>query len=437
MLVFTPISAVLVVLLGVLHGGVRPFRCARVYSGPTEGVAELSLRVEIGERAREVETPVSGASFEVQVLDGGRRLARARGQSDALGIAELTLVLPRAREAAFELLVEPLGGVEPPLARGLVFGKKQAFLARATRRGGFQRGRHSGDIDLAVAPARGVLVTAQGALEDELVISAQRRGSPVSGARIRVKLEGAEPAEREVTTDERGLARLTLRPSDAQVRVQLDADAGAAGLGMLAARLEVVQGALRVTRKDERLLVETSGAANRAFLGFFDETRRHGGLSLPLVPAADGRLVGEVAWPAGLVAAPLWVVASSEPDLASPSAVGWPVVTRGEPDPKTFDAKELLLLDGAPTAKAREERRARRIRWVSAAYASLALFVTLLLFVRRVRASERDIERHLRRSGLDELAPGIAPARQGRAVLAAACIALGFIVLALFALLKE
>jgi hypothetical protein len=112
-------------------------------------------------------------------------------------------------------------------------------------------------------------------------------------------------------------------------------------------------------------------------------------------------------------------------------------VTRGEPDPKTFDAKELLLLDGAPTAKAREERRARRIRWVSAAYASLALFVTLLLFVRRVRASERDIERHLRRSGLDELAPGIAPARQGRAVLAAACIALGFVVLALFALLKE
>jgi len=207
--------------------------------------------------------------------------------------------------------------------------------------------------------------------------------------------------------------------------------------GTLAARLEVVQGALRVTRQGDRVLVETGGAANRAFLGFFDETRRYAGLSLPLVPAADGRLVGEAAWPAGLVATPLWVVSSSQPDLASPSAVGWPILTAGEPDPKTFDAKELLLLDGAAAARAREERRARRIRLVSAAYASLALFVTLALFVRRVREAEEAMDRHLRRSGLDELAPGIAPKRQGRAVLAAACIALGFVVLALFALLKE
>ena len=174
-----------------------------------------------------------------------------------------------------------------------------------------------------------------------------------------------------------------------------------------------------------------------AHLGFFDEKRRYGGLTVPLGRAPDGHLVGEVPWPSGLTASPLWVVTSSQPDLASPSAVGWPVVGGAEPDPRTFDARELLLLDGAAPAKLREERRARRIRVVTAGYATLALIITLLLFVRRVRDADRAIERHLTGAGLDDAALSIAPAGKGRALLAAACIGLGFIVLALFALLKD
>jgi hypothetical protein len=185
------------------------------------------------------------------------------------------------------------------------------------------------------------------------------------------------------------------------------------------------------------LLLETSGASTTAFVAFFDERERYGGVTVPLVPAPGGHLAGEVAWPAGLTAVPLWVVASSQADLASPSAVGWPVMTHGEPDPRTFDARELLLLDGAPSARRREERRARRLRFLAAGYAVFALFITLLLFVKRVQDSERAMAAHLARAGVEEAALSIAPPRKGRAVLAAACIALGFIVLALFALLKE
>jgi len=424
------------VLLGVVSGGVRPSRSARVYSGPTQGVTELSLRVELGERDRVLEVPLANEPFSIVAVEGGQRVAAARGRTDALGSAEVMLHLPRPRDSALELWIEPQGQVAAPLGRGLVLGRADAFRAAARRRGGFQSGRHDGEIELLVAPAHGVLVTAQGAFDDELVIRARRAGAPVAGARIGVKLDGAEPAESQVKTDAQGLARLHVRPSDASVRVALEATADGAQ-GTLATRLDVAQGAIRVTRQGDRLLLESSGAAALAHLGFFDQNQRYLGLEAPLSPAPDGHLVGEVPWPAGLQASPLWVVASSQADLASPSAVGWPVVGGSEPDPQTFDARELLLLDAAPVARRREESRARRVRLVTAGYATLALFMTLLLFARRVKDADRDIARHLAGSGIEDLDHSIVPARKGRAVLAAACIGLGFIVLALFALLKD
>ncbi len=437
LLFIAPLSAVVVVLLGVVAGGERPVRSARVYSGPTQGVTELSLRVELGERDRVIEVPVTETSFTVAVIEGGQRVGTARGRTDAQGSAEVLVRLPRPRDSALELWVESEGATRATLARGLVLGNAEAFRARVTRRGGFQRGRYSGDVELEVAPAHGVLITAQGPLEDELVIRARRAGSPVAGARVEAKLEGGEPALSQLRTDARGLARLTVRPSEASLRVALSAVAEGIGEGTLAARLEVVQGAIRVTREGDVLRLASSGAANQAFLGFFDENRRYLGAQVHLGTSPYGGLVGELPWPRGLSASPLWVVASSQADLASPSAVGWAISGATEPDPKTFDARELLLLDGAPPARLREERRARRVRWLSAGYALAALLVTLLLFVRRVNEADRAIEQHLSRSGVDDAALGIAPARKGRAVLAAACIGLGFVVLALLALLKE
>jgi hypothetical protein len=431
----TPITAVGVVLLGVISGGMRPFRSARVYSGPTQGITDLSLRVELGLRDRVVEVPVVGEPFSVSVVEGGQRVASARGRSDELGSAEVRVLLPRPRDSALELWVEAVGPGLPPLARGLVLGRTAAFRAAATRRGGFQSGRRSGDIELAVAPSHGAVIIAQGALDDELVVRAQRDGKPLAALRVHMKLEGAEPAESELQTDASGLARVRVRPSAPVLHVTLAATQ-AGSEGTLSARLEVVQGAIRATRHGERLLLESSGAASAAFLGFFDEQRRFAGLHAALTQAPDGRLSAELAWPSGLTSSPMWVITSSQPDLASPSAVGWPMAGT-EPDPKTFDARELLLLDGAPQARRREERRARRIRLVTAAYGSLALLMTLVLFVRRVREAERDIEQHLRSSGLEPEAQGVMPTRRGWSLLAAACIGLGFVVLVVFALLKE
>jgi hypothetical protein len=433
-----PLSAVLVVLLGVVSGGERAVQSARVYSGPTQGLRELSLRVELGERDRVIEVPIVDTTFRVTVVEGGQPVTSAQARTDGMGSSEVTVQLPRARDSALELWVEQTGNVAaPPLAHGLVLGSAEVFRARASRRGGFQSGRHLGELSLAVAPAHGALVIAQGALDDELVMRAVRGGGPAANAPISVKLEGGDPAEAQVRTDGQGLARLKVRPSEPTLRVALESSVNGVVEGSLTASLEVVQGAIRVTREGDWLRLESGGAASRAFLGFFDEQRRYLGAQVALGPAPDGRLVGSMPWPEGLSASPLWVVASSQPDLASPSSVGWPVVGANEPDPKTFDARELLLLDGAPVARVREQRRARRVRLVTAGYAALTLLVTLWLFVRRIQDAERTIERHLSRSGVDDAALSIAPPGKGRALLAAACIGLGFIVLAAFALLKE
>ena len=230
LLFIAPLSAVLVVLLGVVAGGERSVRSARVYSGPTQGVTELSLRVELGERDRIVEVPITETSFMVTVVGGGQRVGVARGRTDAQGSAEVFVTRPRPRDSAFELWVES-DAAAAPLPRGLVLGNAAAFRERATRRGGFQRGRYSGDVELEVAPAHGVLITAEGPLRDELVIRARRAGSPVAGARIEAKLEGGEPAVTQLRTDELGLARLTVRPSEASLGVALSAVAEGIGEG--------------------------------------------------------------------------------------------------------------------------------------------------------------------------------------------------------------
>jgi hypothetical protein len=384
-----------------------------------------------------VEVPLGGEPFTLAVVEGGQRVASATARTDELGNAEVMLHLPRPRDAALELWVEPIGPGQPPLARGLVLGKTESFQRAASRRGGFQSGRRTGEVDLSVAPAQGVLVIAQGALEDELVIRAERHGAAVEGVRVRAALEGAEPAQSELKTDAAGISRLRVRPRDHLLQVALTASAEGLGESTLVTRFEVVQGAIRVTRRGEQLELESSGAASAAFLGFFDEHQRYLGRHASLSPAPDGRMRAELPWPRGLTASPLWVVASSQPDLNSPSAVGWPVVGAPSVAPQTFDAREWLLLDGAPRAQLREERRARRIRFVTAGYGAVALMLTLVLFVRRIREAERDIERHLRSSGLEPGAEGVVPRRKGWPVLAAACIGLGFVVLVVFALLKE
>jgi hypothetical protein len=435
-----PLSAVLVVVLGLISGGDRPFKSARIYGGPTETTPALAWRVELSERLDVTELPLSGRDFALRVIEGERVLAQARAKTDALGMAEVLLELPELRDGALEVIVEPRPALTPPFARGLVLGSLERFQQRTRQRGGLRHGKRSGDIELAVAPARGVLITAQGALDDELVLKAEQGGQALAGVRITAEHEGTERdsnAAPALVTDSLGVARLRIRPREPRVTLRASATAADGRQGEMTAVLDVVQGAIRARRSGQRLLLESTGAAEIAFVGFFDERQRYGGLHAKLAPASDGRLVADVPWPAQITAERLWIVTSSQADLSSPAAVGWPAAPSGVLAPQTLDARELLLLDSAPQAAQREQRRSRRIRIVSAAYAVTALLLTLWLFVQSVRGADARIERHLAERGLGQELASIAPQRSGRTIIAIACISLGFLVLALWALLNK
>src|SRR5690606_3989232 len=114
------------------------------------------------------------------------------------------------------------------------------------------------------------------------------------------------------------------------------------------------------------------------------ERRRYASGSLALAPTAMGSSEGFLER-SGSGCAPLepcFLVLSSEADGRSPATVGYPY----DGYTATFDAVDELLLDGGEAARAREERRSRRHNLSLLGYVAFVFGVTLVLFVRRLRA---------------------------------------------------
>ena len=156
-----------------------------------------------------------------------------------------------------------------------------------------------------------------------------------------------------------------------------------------------------------------------------------------LAPDASGRSVARVPLPA-LAPGQHYGVVSSEPDLRSSAAVGWPLEPAAGDEPEqTFDAVEALLLDGRPRALARDARRRARVRWVIGAFSATALAIELLLLVAFTRKSDRELDAHLAEAGVDARdASRLAPKRSPAVVVALLAIALGFLVVALVGVLR-
>src|SRR5207247_312824 len=113
-----------------------------------------------------------------------------------------------------------------------------------------------------------------------------------------------------------------------------------------------------------------------------------------------GGALGELHVPALPTAEPLWAVVSTEPDLRSPSLVGWPIAPADGADPRTtFDVPDVLLLDTAGAAVERESARVHRARLVSSCFVALVLAVTALFVVRGAHRARSGLEAHLFATG--------------------------------------
>lgn len=414
-----PLLTVLVVAYALFVGAVpRPVVSARVYGGPTEGVRELALRVEVVERDGEKESAYWNSALDASVIDArGTSIARATHAEQ--GVTELRFAFATATQGPLTLV---LRDARTLLASGELRLDTAHWAARARRRGGWIRGRESNGLQLSVAAERGAFVIGSA---DPLRIRLLRSGQPAPGVRLRMNAQGARVAGAEgLVSDAQGQARVQIEVNELNPTLRVEAEAGA----VIDTGLLVVPGGMHVSVLGDQLRIESAVPRERAFYSLVTSERRVQGGVLALSPTDDGGASATLAL--RNVPDPAWLVVSSEVDLNSAAAIGWPLSLGPEPA-QTFDVADTLLLDGLPAAFEREQARRSRVRWLCAGLIALALLLSAALLVLRVRAAERDIARHLSADLEPELAARIAPRRLLGLIVALLTLALGFVAFAL------
>jgi hypothetical protein len=438
-----PALAVAIVLIGlVVVWSPRPVRAARVYGGPTEGVSVLALRVELVDRDGAFEDPAPPSALEIEARSPDGRRARAEFTTDGVGLGYVTLPFPGAPlERAVELEVR--SGTQV-VAQGTARAGRAEWRAQARERGQWlvARSPDASDpkaIEVRVAPLRGVLAIP---FDDSLLVEVRRAGAPLTKARVELVAEGLDARATSFVTNDSGRVSIPISPRAPipAARVVVTAEDGA--------RLEwygtlpVVGGALDARIRDGQLRVASPIPRDRAYFAVISDRARWASGSVTLTPDPYGGSVGSS--PVGKLPPLdlLWVVVSSEPDLASPGAIGWAVsaeaVTAELGVPTALSVPDLLLLDGVAPRQAEARIRERRIRWTTAWLVLGALALVGLSVLMRVHEANRTWQSALERMEVEDGSRArLTRAHYGLGVaLALVVIALGFLLLALFALVR-
>ena len=425
-----PLLTVLVVAYALLVAGVpRKITAARVYGGPTEGVSTLSLRIESVTRDGERESPAWPGPLRVRALSHGSAVVTQSITHTQSGVAEVELTLAAVNRGPVALEVQGDSGTE--LASGNIELDVTRWATRARRRGGWIRGRDRGSLVLSIAPGRGAFVVG---FADPLCIRVERAGQPVPGAALTISADGARLSDAEhLLSDARGLARLNFEASDFNPTVHVEAHTEDAQNGELESGVPVVPGGFHALRTATGIRIETAVPRAEAYFSLVTESQRASGGVLALDP--DGRGGSVATASVSVFPQSAWLVVSSEVDLNSVAAIGWPIDSGTEPA-QTFDVPDTLLLDGLPAAFAREQTRRSKVRWLTAAFIAFAFGLSVVLLVLRVRAAEHDIARHLQENLDSEMAQRVAPQRFLALLVGLFVIGLGFILLGLIVLAR-
>jgi hypothetical protein len=359
----------------------------RVRGGPTAGHLPLAFRVEAVERLRDTERPASGSPV---VVAAGTPPLEWRGTLDGEGAGAVELPpAARARDGRVHARIE-VRGVAVDAEWTL---SAEQWASRAHRRGGWVERRFD-DAVVRAAVERGVLAVP---FAGTLWVEAERGGSFVTA--VEAHGDGADVAG-PIAPARHGRLRFRITPHEHAAQVSLRI-AGAPADGFDVA-LGVIPGALLAELEGDSIVVRAPIVRDRAYVAVVTARERVAGGTVTLSPDGRGGARGVLAGlvlPAG---EPLWAVVSSEPELSSPSLVGWPIryAEDGEP-PKTFDVPDALVFDGVGEAVARELARVRRVRLVAALVAVFALAVTASLIALRAKESRAELTRHLEDQGAD------------------------------------
>jgi hypothetical protein len=427
-----PVLTVAVVALALLTAAApRPFRAARIWGGPTDG-ARLSLRVEVVDviesSGEVVERPLPDGKA-VLLIRAGRFEAARPLTLDAEGAAEVALDVPETKEPLVASVVQG----ENPIALGRIGLEGARWAKAAKRRGGFIDGHGSGGHEVRVAPERGAFAVP---FEEGLVVEVSRAGNAVAGASLVVEATGGRVVPREARTDAHGRARFSLTPEEHALGLNVVVSEGdvrtEASFG-----LPIVPGALRARLLGGALVVESPVPRDVAYYALVTEGVRLAGGRITFEANGATDISARVPLPV-LPLPPSHAVVSSERDLRSAAAVGWPLGVPPDGTPATtFDAVDALLLDGRTLGAARENSRRGRVRWATVAFCAVAVLLELALLFRHTRERDRQLDEHLAREGIAaEQADKLAPARSSALLFAVAAVALGFLLLAIAAVLR-
>ncbi len=419
---------------------------ARIYGGPTERAELLAWRVLVFERAGGVDHVIPNARLHVEVELPSGRVIGWGGTTAADGLADVELSVGTHGEN--EKLLATVTWQSPKGPRMLLQAPLNLSVSTWRRtqrlRGGASTQTH-GDFSISVAPRDGVLAVP---FETELLLSIDQAGVAASGVNLHLSGEGLTfPKGATLISDERGHARVLVRPTFHQISLNIEADKAPELKGHYNGVLPVVPGAISVSWRrqggEQELTFRSPVPRDRVYYSVVSRDLRLLGGSVALKSAPDGSALGTVRSRIPDVA-PLWVVASGDFDLQSFATVGWPMYpiadAPGLVPLATLDTPDLPLADGLPAALRLEEKRQRHAHLVAALAALFGLGVSAWLLVYVYRGS-RSPAFDLAMQRLSEAPPGSqAPAFGGGALWATVGVflaALGFALLALFALLQR
>ena len=438
-----PTLAVLVVAMSLLVvAAPRPVVGARLYGGTSPDGHRLSFRVVVTEQRGEHAGTLPGRAIRVEARAGGEQLVSWEGELDAEGTAAVTLksTLPLPERTVLRVVAP---WTSTPLAMGSVSTRSAQPRRAASTRGGWIAPPQEGKLDIRVAASRGVLAVP---FDATLLVEVRQSQAPVVDAHLELDLESLELAATPGPTNEHGRTLIRLRPIAHVAALEIRARSREGQRGRWYSTLPIVGGALLAEVSPTGALRVTSPIPrDRAYYAVDTEQGRFTGGTVWLKSDDRGGARGQtqVELPQDREA---WVVLSSEIDLKAPSTVGWPVASierdflagklRQPPRSKVFT--DELELDGLGPLLRHEAARQARVRRLTALFVGTAMTLVIMVLMLRVRESDLRLRNHLKQTAAGE-DQGIAATRKSTILstaVAVLCVMLGFLILALLAMLR-
>jgi hypothetical protein len=398
--------------------------------------AEL-VSVESGDGV-ERRSPASALCI-LRVLDEqGVEVLALHGAGNSFGIAEFNAPLPTAAASSASLRIELASRAqpgepavqEPVLASGELpsslparDGAVAKWPARP-RRGGWLEGTIAGSLTLRAGLVHGVLAVP---FTGELRVVVTDGRTPIVGVTVSAQAEGATLGPHP-PTDASGVTAIPIVPQSHVVEVSLEA-ASEQLRGTWFGLLPVVPGALHADVNGRTLRVQSPIDRSIAYVNVVSERGTLAALSVPLM--ANKAFAGAVELPEHVSLTALrgaFAFTSSEPDMRSMAAVGWPLeANRVE---STFEIPFETSINGVQQAHRRRAEEQRRMRRGAAGVALLGALFEIGLFWGL--ASRPPIDQASR--GANE--PPLGTASRARGVwVATTCLVLGLIAMVSFGLL--